>query len=293
MTLDFVYNPKRRKELESILYSYHPTNNQRLFFGGFLHAVCKLSAHDIQKIIKTESNWGDYNDNTTSKQLEHLCGEPTGFCGEDPLLIKNGKSVGYRECKDNSVFSKLNKKFFKNAEKCSYEYALDCFNCNGKMQFFPLTYPIYRTIENIDGSILFYIDLDTEDKYGGNIELTWSYAKQLYELYDWEGFKFSGSCGFHLYKTEYNKTRKDLLEKAKELYESIQTNLTFFGYSDNNTKPVLIDVCAYNKHRFVRGYCINLKSKWYSIPVNVNMDASEIINVASDINKIKEYLNGF
>lgn len=288
MTLDFIYSPKHRMNAEDILYSTHPSHPQRLWLTGFLYNVCGLSSRDIKKLYKYESNWVDYKEDETDKQVSQICNEPSDFNSEDLPLSKNVFVPLYRECRDTSIFAKLNKRFFKDAYKCSYEYALDNFNVYGSMMWFPLTYPIYRTIEGRD-HILFALDIDCrEDSIAYGFEV----SKDIVALDNWDFFKYSGSKGFHIIKKEHNKTRQELLEKAEEIYETVKTNLISFTYDKDYVKSVNIDPSMYNRGRFIRGYCLNLRSKAYSIPVNTDMRIEEVLELSKDLNKIKEVLSG-
>ncbi len=285
--LDFVYSSRKRQELEDILFSYHPNHNQRIYFISFLNSCCNLNKKDIDRLIKNHSNWDDFCEETTDKHTASLCHEPRTFLSGDFSLVTDHSNdkPQYRKCCDTSIFSRLNTDFFDLPDKTAYEYEPQKYNIYGTMQWNASVYPIYRTIEG-KGHLLFYIDVDGSIE---DIDLCWKTAKDIFALDSWDFFKFSGSKGFHLCKKIKNTTRHELKERAKEIYNTVKTNLVGFGTANQINKPVLIDTTAYNLHRFVRGFAKNYKGG-YSYPITTDMNATEIVDISKDLNRIGDLL---
>lgn len=289
MSLDFIYSPKHKRNIEDILYSAHPNHPQRVWMVKWLYKTCNMSARDIQKLIEKESSWEDYNIDKCAKQVSSLCdGEPTGF-SEDLSFSNTTPDNNYKKdntCYDRSCFSRLNKKFFDGALITAYEYSLDKFNLHGKTQWNVFTLPVFRSIEGKNNK-MFYIDLDCKD-----IEYGWTIAKDIFSIDDWNFFKYSGSKGFHLCKFIKDLSKDEMYNMLDDIYQSVKSNLVSFEYEDDkhNTKLINIDPSSINKNRLVRAYCVNLKSGRYSIPVNVDMKLTEIIDISSNIKKIEQYL---
>jgi len=284
--LDFIYSPQKKEEIENILHSTHPMHSERLFLTGFLYNCCNLSGKDILRLIQHHSKWIDFDVVEASKHINSICKDfPAPFFSEDlPYITKSDNKPQYKSCQDTSIFSKLNKSFFDIAQQTAWEYDGGKYNLFGKMSWVADKHPIYRSIEDKNG-LLLYLDLDCTDiKYG------WKIAKRLYDLSNWTTFKYSGSRGFHLCKLINTTHYLDLKEQADDYYQSIKTNLVSFGRDKNNDKPVNIDISSFNRKRLVRGYCINLKSNKYSIPVNEDQTIEEILDISSDIKKVEQYL---
>lgn len=285
--LDFIFSNKKRSEIENILFSTHPGHSERLYLCGFLYNCCNLSGRDILKLIQHHSKWLDFDIEEASKHINSICkGSPVPYLfSEDfPSVAKSDNKSQYKKCQDTSIFSKLNRSFFDIAQQTAWEYDVGKYNIFGKMSWCADKHPIYRSIEDKNG-LLLYLDLDCTDiKYG------WEIAKRLYNLGSWSTFKYSGSRGFHLCKLFNTNHYQDLKEQAEDYYQSIKTNLVSFGRDKNNDKPVNIDVSSFNRKRLVRGYCVNLKSRRFSIPVNEDQTIEEILDISSDINKVKQYL---
>lgn len=283
--LDFIYSQKKREELENILFSHHPNHNQRIYLISFLNSCCNMTKQDVDKLIKNHAKWDDYTEEVTDKHTASICHEPRLFSEDfSSVADYSNNKPQYKKCQDNSVFSKLNRSFFDIAQQTAWEYDVGKYNIFGKMSWCADKHPIYRSIEDKNG-LLLYLDLDCTDiKYG------WEIAKRLYNLDNWSTFKYSGSRGFHLCKLFNTNHYQDLKEQAEDYYNSIKTNLISFGRDKNSDKPVNIDTSSFNRNRLVRGYCLNLKSRRFSIPVNEDQTIEEIIDISSDINKVKQYL---
>lgn len=290
MSLDFIYSQKYRKNAEDILYSFHASHPARCWLTGFLYNACKLSAKDILRLYEKESNWGDFKEDETIKQVSQICNEHISSFSEDlSFSCSPSNNKEYKKdntCYDRSIFSKLNKAFFDGALITAYEYSLDKYNLRGKLQWNVLNYPVYRSIECKNKKML-YIDLDCKD-----IEYGWTIAKDIFSIDNWSFFKFSGSRGFHLCKFIKDISKEEMYNILSDIYQSIKSNLVSFEYEtkDSNTKIVNIDPSSVNKNRLIRGFCVNLKSKGYSFPVNVDMKIEEILEISKDLSKIKELL---
>jgi len=282
--LDFIYSPKKRQELENILNHYHPSHEERLFLVGFVNH-CGLSKRSIDKLIKNHSNWDDYNEIDTDIQTASICKEPRFFSEDFPSVNPSNIKSQYKPCQDTSIFSKLNHNFFNKSKIVGWEYQVGMYNLNGRMNWSPLSHPIYRGTENIDNSLMFFIDID-----GTDLDLCWNVAKQIYDRDNWSTFKFSGSRGFHLAKSTKNKSYTDLREELSDIYSSVQTNLISYTKNKNTQKPVNIDPSSVNRNHLIRGFCVNLKSNKYSIPVNEDQTIEEILDISSNINKVEQYL---
>lgn len=281
--LDFVYSPKKRQELEDILFNHHPNHNQRIYFISFLNSCCNLNKRDIDRLIKNHSKWDDYSEEETDKHTASLCKEPRTFFSEDLSFVNHSNDKPqYKRCQDSSIFSKLNKEFFDKSKTVGWEYQIGLYNLNGKMNWSPTKYPVYRGVEYIDNNLMFFVDID-----GTDLDLCWRISKQIYNIGDWSTFKFSGSKGFHLCKPTKNKRYLDLREELLDIYSSVKTNLVSYTKNKDIQKPVNIDPSSVNRNHLIRGYCINLKSNRYSIPVNEDQKIEEIIDISGDINKIE------
>jgi len=285
--LDFIFSDKKRSEIEDILFSSHPSHSQRLYACSFLYNCCNLSGKDILKLIQHHSRWIDFDVVEATKHINSICkGFPAPFFSEDFLSVNpsNIKSQ-YKPCQDTSIFSKLNHNFFDKSKTVGWEYQVGMYNLNGRMNWSPLSHPIYRGTENIDNSLMFFIDID-----GTDLDLCWNVAKQIYDRDNWSTFKFSGSRGFHLAKSTKNKSYTDLREELSDIYSSVQTNLISYTKNKNTQKPVNIDPSSVNRNHLIRGFCVNLKSNKYSIPVNEDQTIEEILDISSNINKVEQYL---
>ena len=285
--LDFIYSQKKKEEIENILHSTHPGHSERLFLTGFLYNCCNLSGKDILRLIQYHSRWLDFDVVEATKHINSICkGFPAPSFSED-FSFANHKDDApqYRRCQDTSIFSKLNHNFFDKSKTVGWEYHVGMYNLNGKMNWSPLSHPIYRGTENIDNSLMFFVDIDGTDLY-----LCWYVAKQIYNIDDWSTFKFSGSRGFHLAKATKNKSYSDLREELSDIYSSVQTNLISYTKNKYTQKPVNIDPSSVNRNHLIRGFCVNLKSNKYSIPVNEDQTIEEILDISSNINKVEQYL---
>ena len=284
--LDFIYSEKKRTEIENILYSSYPGHSERLFLTGFLYNCCNLSGKDILRLIQHHSKWLDFDIVEATKHINSICkGFPAPSFSEDFSFVNHkDDKPQYKKCGDTSIFSKLNKDFFSVAERTAWEYDVGRYNIFGHMSWNVVKHPVYRSIEDKNG-LLFYLDLDCNDIVYG-----WEVAKRLHDLDNWSTFKYSGSRGFHLCKIVKTDYYLDLKEQAEDFYNSVKTNLISFGRDKNTNKPVNVDTSSFNRKRLVRGYCINLKSNRYSIPVNEDMKIDEILDISSSIDKIGEIL---
>jgi len=284
--LDFVYSLKKREELENILNSRHPGHSSRLYLCGFLN-YCGLSGKDILKLIQHHSRWIDFDVVEATKHINSICKDfPASSFSEDLSFVNHKDDLPqYRRCDDTSIFRKLNASFFNIAERTAWEYDVGKYNLYGQMSWNVIKHPVYRSIEDKNG-LLLYLDLDCND-----ISYGWDVAKRLYDLDTWTTFKYSGSRGFHLCKLVKTNYYADLKEQAEDFYRSVKTNLISFGRDKNSDKPVNIDTSSFNRKRLVRGYCLNLKGNKYSIPVDTNQKIDEILDISSSIDKIKTYLS--
>ena len=167
--LEFIYSKKKRAELERILLKHKASHNERIYLVTFV-AYCGLSAKDISSIIDKHNKWDDYEKEYSEYQVRSLCKEISPSIYNKHNLHENNNRIVY--CHDNTVFSKLNKEFFKDAVSAVYEYELGKYSYE-KMIWNPLKYALYRTIEGKNG-LLLYIDLDSED-----VGVCYEVAKQI------------------------------------------------------------------------------------------------------------------
>lgn len=283
--LDFIYNPQRRRELENILRSRRASHAQRLFLVGFLHNVVGLSSSDVLDVIDKYNCWEDYNKELTQYQIE---GTLKGiFVPVNGMQKKEHDVTSSKKCTDTSVFSKWNKSFFDDCSRTAYEYERDRLNRYGVMVWNPIRFPLYREIEGHD-HILFVIDVDCN---ADSLDIGLSTAKHIYNIDRWEHFKFSGAKGFHMCRKEKNKTRRDLYDMAKEIYQSVKTNLISFTLDEDLKRDVNIDPVMYHRSRLIRGYSLHFGSNAYSIPIDSDMRVDTILDISKDINKVSDYLN--
>lgn len=285
--LDFIYSEKKRSEIENILQSSHPGHSERLYLCGFLYNCCNLSGRDILRLIQHHSKWLDFDVEEASKHINSICkGSPVPFLSEDfPSLPIQTSKTEYKKCQDNSIFSKLNNNFFDKSKTVGWEYQSGMYNLNGKMNWSPTKFPIYRGVEYTDNNLMFVIDVD-----GTDLDLCLYISNQIYEADEWQTYKYSGNRGFHLSKATKNKSYADLREELSDIYSSVRTNLISYTRDKTAQKPVNIDPSSINRNHLIRGYCINLKSNRFSIPITTDMKLAEIIDISSDINKTTSYL---
>lgn len=240
-----------------------------------------MSSKDIFNIIDRHNRWHDYDSEYTEYQVRSLCKDINPSDYNKHLHNENKNQTVY--CHDNSVFSKLNRDFFKDAVSAVYEYELGKYNYSGKVPWNPLKYSLYRTIEGKNG-LLLYSDLDSND-----IGVCYEIAKQIFHIDTWDYFKFSGG-GFHLCRRTKLKEYADLFDELRDIYFSVKTNLVSFVLDSDCKKLVNIDPTSIRRRRLVRAYGINLKYNNYSIPVVDDMKFEEIIEISQDINKVEKYM---
>ncbi|MBI5064989.1 hypothetical protein HZA97_02020 [Candidatus Woesearchaeota archaeon] len=284
--LNFVTSENRRINLLNILRSRNPDTKQRLWMAGFLK-FCGCSQKEVLEIIQRYNKWEDYNLIITESKVASIFKEKpisyskhnthngnTTFRSEivklGPSFEANQVSLSLQLPED---LDKINHEFFQGACEISYEYELDKFNRTGEPTWNLKKQPHYRSIEG-ENHKLFVIDLD-----GGKIDECFEIAKQIYRLGTWDHFKFSGCKGFHLIeKVSKETTHEELLGRAKQIAKIIK--VTFLH--DAEEDQVNIDPRMYEPKRLIRGYCVNLKTNLFSIPVDMEDSIFDVINRAQN-----------
>lgn len=277
MLENLIYSRKKREQITDILTMEHPTHNQRLYILGFFKNVIRLNDDDIFNLIKRYNNWDDFSISKTEKQVY----------GTNPY--SNPKTYTWDKnhdiCKDSTIFSKLNNSFFKDTLKTAWEYEPGMYNIHKNMSWEVTKHPVYRITENKNHTLMLCVDIDGED-----IDLCWDTAKHIANVDNWSHIKFSGRRGFHLVKPTKHNSYLELADELYDIYDSVKTNLVSFTTVKENIKAVNIDPTLSYRNKMIRGYCINLKSNKYSIPVNTDMSVNDIVNMSDDLTKVKEYL---
>lgn len=282
--LDFIYSKKKRVELERILLKHKASHNERIYLVSFL-AYCGLSADDISTTINKYNKWNDYNKSYSDYQIRSLCHDinPSNY-NKQHLHQDNIDRTIY--CNDHSIFSKLNKDFFKDATIAVYECELKKYNYGKKTIWNPLSCSVYRRIIG-KNHCLFVVDLD------GDVEVAYGIAKNIYETDRWDFAKYSGNRGFHLIRKVRYCDKEDLLEMLREIYLSNKTNLLSFTSDSDMKKTVNLDPSMSSLYRLIRGYCIHLKTCRFSIPTDFTVSLNDIIDISKSFDKTREYLNEF
>jgi hypothetical protein len=278
VTLGKIFSANMRKRCLDVLRNPEAEHNERCWLVGFLQ-YCGFTDAEIYEIIHKLNRWDDYVPEITDMEIDSVLRSIGNRATQNKPSAYRLYTSGTRTLKvdfypviDLSHADIYNQTLLKDAERIGIELSRGVwtYKTNGARIEVPDKDIVYRSCEGRN-HYWFVIDLDSKDP--ARLQDAWVYAKMIYKVWDFDIIKFSGAKGFHLMKKLPGSFNHEHARRiAENLCEEVGTPEVY----------EFVDFGVYTRGRMIRGFCKNLKSGLYSIPVDTTQSLSDILQAAKE-----------
>ena len=301
LQINYVHSWRKAEAVKRIIREPNPSRNQRLWMCNFL-MHCGYLERELLDLLKVHVKWQDFDYFKTKDEIGKIYNY--GKSQNAPLQVKilsppslppfNAPIEGEKksslfvppQINDTSIFGFFNNAFFQGCQEFAYEYAPGQFNRH-EVVVEPMHNAIYRSIEGVN-HILWVIDVDTQSEF--SLDLALATTRQIAHLEDFDIIKFSGKKGFHLIaRLPKDFTYKSMYNRTLDIYNKLDLDFVSFTDKPKNKKQVNLDPKMYSRRRLIRGFCIHMQSKLYSVPI-LSTDTINIVLKKAQL-KDKSFFN--